>query len=68
MNERGERIPLTIMDSDETEGTISILVQEVGKSTAVLCSMGVGDNILDVVGPLGHPTHIEVAMIHGVIH
>jgi NAD(P)H-flavin reductase len=47
------------MDSDETEGTISILVQEVGKSTTVLCSMGVGDNILDVVGPLGQPTHIE---------
>ncbi len=57
MNELGERIPLTIMDSDAE--TISILVQEVGRSTAILCSMGVGDSILDVVGPLGHPTHIE---------
>jgi ferredoxin--NADP+ reductase len=59
MNEHGERIPLTIMDSDESEGTITILVQEVGRSTAILCSMGVGDSILDVVGPLGRPTHIE---------
>ena len=59
MNELGERIPLTIMDSDDSDGTISILVQEVGRSTAILCGMGVGDGILDVVGPLGHPTHIE---------
>lgn len=59
MNEYGERIPLTIMDSDETEGTITILVQEVGRSTAILCSMVAGDSILDVVGPLGRPTHIE---------
>ncbi|MFQ5442113.1 MAG: sulfide/dihydroorotate dehydrogenase-like FAD/NAD-binding protein [Thermodesulfobacteriota bacterium] len=59
MNEHGERIPLTIMDSDNDEGTITILVQEVGKSTAILCSMNRGDSILDVVGPLGHPTHIE---------
>ncbi len=58
-DEHGERIPLTIMDSDPGAGTISILVQEVGKSTAVLCGMNSGDHILDVVGPLGHPTHIE---------
>ncbi|GMR04252.1 MAG: sulfide/dihydroorotate dehydrogenase-like FAD/NAD-binding protein [Thermodesulfobacteriota bacterium] len=59
MNEHGERIPLTIMDSNTTDGTITILVQEVGKSTAILCGMNKGDSILDVVGPLGHPTHIE---------
>ncbi|WKZ31969.1 MAG: sulfide/dihydroorotate dehydrogenase-like FAD/NAD-binding protein [Thermodesulfobacteriota bacterium] len=59
MNENGERIPLTIVDSDAREGTITIIVQEVGKSTAMLGNMGVGDNILDVVGPLGKPTHIE---------
>ncbi|HLC18058.1 MAG TPA: sulfide/dihydroorotate dehydrogenase-like FAD/NAD-binding protein [Thermodesulfobacteriota bacterium] len=59
MEERGERIPLTIMDSDLKDGTISILVQEVGRSTAILCGMSVGDRVLDVVGPLGHPTHIE---------
>ncbi|MDO8426885.1 MAG: sulfide/dihydroorotate dehydrogenase-like FAD/NAD-binding protein [Deltaproteobacteria bacterium] len=59
MNEQGERIPLTIVDSDEKEGTITIIVQEVGKSTALLGDMGKGDMILDVVGPLGRPTHIE---------
>ncbi|MBW7956907.1 MAG: sulfide/dihydroorotate dehydrogenase-like FAD/NAD-binding protein [Deltaproteobacteria bacterium] len=59
LNEAGERIPLTIVDSDAREGTITIIVQEVGKSTAMLGNMGVGDNILDVVGPLGKPTHIE---------
>lgn len=59
MNEHGERIPLTIVDSDDKEGTITIIVQEVGKSTAILGDMGKGDSILDVVGPLGKPTHIE---------
>lgn len=59
LDERGERIPLTIVDSDEKEGTITIIVQEVGKTSAQLGDMGKGDSILDVVGPLGHPTHME---------
>jgi NAD(P)H-flavin reductase len=59
LNEHGERIPLTIVGSDNVTGTITIIVQEVGKSTAMLGDMGVGDHILDVVGPLGKPTHIE---------
>ncbi len=59
LNEMGERIPLTIVGSDDSEGTITIIVQEVGKTTAMLGDMGVGDSILDVVGPLGRPTHIE---------
>lgn len=59
LNEMGERVPLTIVDSDPEKGTITIIVQEVGKTTAMLGNMGVGDRILDVVGPLGHPTHIE---------
>ena len=59
LNEAGERIPLTIVDSDDKEGTITIIAQEVGKSTAMLGNMVVGDKILDVVGPLGRPTHIE---------
>ncbi|MDP2688916.1 MAG: sulfide/dihydroorotate dehydrogenase-like FAD/NAD-binding protein [Deltaproteobacteria bacterium] len=59
LNEMGERIPLTIVDSDGSEGTITVIVQEVGKTTAMLGDMGVGDSILDVVGPLGRPTHIE---------
>jgi len=59
LNEAGERIPLTIVDSDTKEGTITIIAQEVGKSTAMLGNMVAGDKILDVVGPLGKPTHIE---------
>lgn len=59
INEMGERVPLTIVDSDPENGTITLIVQEVGKTTAMLGNMGVGDRILDVVGPLGHPTHIE---------
>ncbi|MBI5827930.1 MAG: sulfide/dihydroorotate dehydrogenase-like FAD/NAD-binding protein [Deltaproteobacteria bacterium] len=59
LNEHGERIPLTIVDSDDRDGTVTIIVQEVGKSTDMLGDMGPGDSILDVVGPLGRPTHIE---------
>src|SRR3990170_4253569 len=59
LNEMGERIPLTIVDSDNNDGTITIIMQEVGKSTAMLGNMIPGDSILDVVGPLGKPTHIE---------
>ncbi len=59
INEHGERIPLTIADSDAQEGTITIIVQEVGKTTSMLCSLKAGDRLLDVVGPLGKPTHIE---------
>src|SRR3989337_3272039 len=59
LNEMGERIPLTIVDSDNNDGTITIIMQEVGKSTAMLGNMIPGDTILDVVGPLGKPTHIE---------
>ncbi len=59
MNETGERIPLTIMESDAKAGTIALIIQEVGKSTQILGNMEEGDSILDVVGPLGMPTHIE---------
>ena len=59
LNEMGERVPLTIVDSDNNDGTITIIMQEVGKSTAMLGNMIPGDMILDVVGPLGKPTHIE---------
>lgn len=58
--EKGERIPLTIADADPERGTITIISQNVGKSTAYLEQMKVSDEILDVVGPLGHPTHIEL--------
>lgn len=59
INEFGERIPLTIADADPDEGTITLIFQEVGKSTMLLGTLEVGDSILDVVGPLGKPTHIE---------
>jgi ferredoxin--NADP+ reductase len=57
--ENGERIPLTIVDSNLAEGTITLIVQAIGKTTKLLCSMNAGDSILDVVGPLGNPTPIE---------
>lgn len=55
----GERIPLTIADADAARGTITLVVQEVGKTTAEMSRMRVGDRLADVVGPLGLPTHIE---------
>lgn len=55
----GERIPLTIADSDKSKGTITLIVQEVGVSSAKLAALNSGDYILDVVGPLGKCTHIE---------
>lgn len=59
LHSTGERIPLTIADSDPGAGTITIIVQAVGKTTKELCAMKAGDSILDVVGPLGNPTPIE---------
>ena len=55
----GERIPLTIADADTKEGSITIIFQVVGKTTAVLSQFKVGDVIPVLVGPLGKPTHIE---------
>ncbi|MBR6894376.1 MAG: bifunctional dihydroorotate dehydrogenase B NAD binding subunit/NADPH-dependent glutamate synthase [Bacteroidaceae bacterium] len=57
--EKGERIPLTIADSDVEKGTITLVVQTVGYSSTKLCRLNVGDYITDVVGPLGQATHIE---------
>lgn len=59
VHDRGERIPLTIADSDEKKGTITIIVQGVGKTTKHLNSLEEGDYINDLVGPLGKPSHIE---------
>jgi ferredoxin--NADP+ reductase len=56
--EEGERIPLTIENSDPNRGTINIVVQSAGKSTHLLNSLPTGDSILDVVGPLGKPSEI----------
>ena len=59
MTPTGERIPLTIADTDAEKGTITIVYLVMGKSTAILEELNTGDSILDVCGPLGHPTHIE---------
>ncbi|MCG8500946.1 MAG: sulfide/dihydroorotate dehydrogenase-like FAD/NAD-binding protein [Firmicutes bacterium] len=65
----GERIPLTIADYDRDKGTVTIIFQEVGKTTKLLGTMCEGDNILDFVGPLGVASHLEaykkVAVIGG---
>lgn len=58
IDERGERIPLTIQDSDPETGTISIVFQVVGKTTTYLSELNEGDMLLDVVGPLGNPTEL----------
>ena len=59
IDEYGERIPLTIADSDTEEGTVTLIVQGVGKTTKQLNLMETGDEIMDIVGPLGMPSHIE---------
>ena len=57
--EEGERIPVTIENSDPARGTIIIVVQSAGKTTCLLNSLKAGDHILDVVGPLGKPSDID---------
>ncbi|MDD2966193.1 MAG: sulfide/dihydroorotate dehydrogenase-like FAD/NAD-binding protein [Desulfovibrionaceae bacterium] len=59
IDEQGERIPLTIADTDKEQGTITIVYLVMGKSTAALENLKQGDSILDVCGPLGRATHIE---------
>jgi ferredoxin--NADP+ reductase len=58
-NEKGERIPLTMADTDPEKGLINIIYMVVGKSTALFKTLKVGDSYLDVIGPLGQPTHLE---------
>ncbi len=68
-DEFAERIPLTICNCDKSNGAITLIVQEVGRSTKDLCALNVGDEILDILGPLGTPSEIErygtVAIIGG---
>lgn len=58
-NENGERIPLTMADTDPEKGTITVIYMVVGKSTALFKTLQVGDGYQDVIGPLGKPTHLE---------
>lgn len=59
IDEKGERIPLTIADSDVDTGTVTIIVQGIGKTTIQLNKLEAGDSIKDIVGPLGLPSEIE---------
>jgi len=59
IDERGERIPLTIADWDREEGSVTIVFMEVGTTTHRLALLEAGDSIADFIGPLGLPTHIE---------
>jgi len=59
LHEKGERIPLTIKSSDPAAGTVTIVVQAIGKTTSLLNCLEAGDSILDIVGPLGHPSDIQ---------
>jgi ferredoxin--NADP+ reductase len=58
-HEQGERIPLTIADHSRDAGTITLIFQEVGKSTIEMGRMEAGEGLYSVAGPLGHPTEIE---------
>lgn len=60
IHEAGERIPLTIKASDPERGTITLVVQAIGKTTSLLNELEAGDALLDVVGPLGEPSEIEL--------
>ncbi len=59
VEENGERFPLTIADVDKEKGELTIVFMAVGYSTAKLAQIEVGEEILDVTGPLGQPTHVE---------
>src|SRR5436305_10433850 len=59
VHSRGERIPLTLADGDPERGTITLIVQGVGKTTRLMNLLGPGDALLDVVGPLGKPSEVK---------
>lgn len=69
IDETGERIPITISDFDPINGTLTLYVQAIGKTSLEMSLMNAGDFILDVVGPLGNPSHIDsfgtVALVGG---
>lgn len=71
LEDTGERVPLTLADANPEAGTITIVVQGIGKTTMLLNMLEVGDTILDIVGPLGKPSEIEnfgtVAVVSGSV-
>jgi ferredoxin--NADP+ reductase len=71
LDDTGERVPLTLADANPDAGTITIVVQGIGKTTMLLNMLEAGDAILDIVGPLGKPSEIEnfgtVAVVSGSV-
>src|SRR5215831_7205519 len=71
LDDTGERVPLTIADANPKAGTVTIVVQAIGKTTMLLNMLEAGDSILDIVGPLGKPSEIEnfgtVAVVSGSV-
>jgi ferredoxin--NADP+ reductase len=59
IGEKGERIPLTISQADPVKGTITLIIQRVGTTSHKVTNLNIGDEITDIVGPLGHATKIE---------
>ncbi len=59
MNEAGERIPLTVADFDRRRGTVTVVIQAVGKSTREMMELEAGDLLRDFIGPLGEASHIQ---------
>ncbi len=59
LHENGERIPLSLADINAEEGTISLIVMAVGKTTTEMSHLKAGDEVLDLCGPLGNPTHVD---------
>lgn len=62
IDEKGERVPLTIADYDREKGTVTIIYQTIGRSTGQLALLNVGDSILDFVGPLGTASHFDASV------
>lgn len=59
LDEKAERIPLTIADFDREAGTVTLIIQALGRSTIDMCALRSGSGVLDVVGPLGQPSELE---------
>ncbi len=59
IDEHGERIPLTVADFNASQGTVTVVIQAVGKTTFEMMALREGDSILDFIGPLGLPSHIR---------
>lgn len=59
LHDGGERIPITLADWNSNQGTITLYVQAIGKTTTMMSMMKVGDKLMDVVGPFGLPSHVE---------